>query len=228
MKDLAINTLRRAGHDVLLSDLYAMRFDPVVGPADFLGERADPDFFSVQKEQTRAYETASFVPCIAADIEKLKRADLVIFQFPIWWFGMPAILKGWTDRVFARGFAYLPDRKYDTGIFRGKIAMVSATTGTAPDSYAPDGIYGDILMALWPLHNGLLRYCGFDVLTPFIAYMPRRVGKAGCEAYLKAYEERLLDLGSVDKLYFHPIEDYSPNQRLKPGVIARSGVQRNV
>jgi NAD(P)H dehydrogenase (quinone) len=138
---------------------------------------------------------------------------------------MPAILKGWTDRVFARGFAYLPDRKYDTGM----TAMVAATTGTPADSYAPDGIYGDILMALWPLHNGVLRYCGFDVLAPFIAYMPRRVGQAGREAYLEEYRKRLLDFwGPYPSSSFHPVEDYGSNERLKPGVLARSGVQRNV
>jgi NAD(P)H dehydrogenase (quinone) len=228
MKDVAAETLRGAGHKVAISDLYAMDFDPVVGPADFTGERADPDFFSVQKEQTRAFETGSFVPSIAAEIEKLKHADLVIFQFPIWWFSMPAILKGWTERVFARGFAYLPDRKYDTGIFRGKAAMVAATTGTPAESYAPDGIYGDILMALWPLHNGLLRYCGFDVLTPFIAYMPRRVGQAGRDAYLEEYRKRLLALDSIPRLFFHPVDDYGPTERLKPGVAARSSVRRNV
>jgi NAD(P)H dehydrogenase (quinone) len=62
------------------------------------------------------------------------RADLLILQFPIWWFGMPAILKGWADWVLARGFAYVAGRKYDTGMFRGKTAMVAATTGTSADT----------------------------------------------------------------------------------------------
>ena len=57
MKDVAVETLRSAGHEVVVSDLYTMRFNPVVGPEDFSNERADPEFFSVQKEQTKAYET---------------------------------------------------------------------------------------------------------------------------------------------------------------------------
>ena len=81
--------------------------------------------------------------------------------------------------MFARGFAYIAGRKYDTGMFRGKTAMVSATTGTSADTYSPDGVDGDILSVLWPIHNGLLRYCGFEVIEPFVAYMPGRVGPRG-------------------------------------------------
>lgn len=63
---------------------------------------------------------------------------------------------------------------------------------------------------------------------PFVAYMPGRVGPAGREAYLDAYRKRLQKLGAIPKLFFHPAEDYGPNERLKRGVIARSGMQRNV
>ena len=106
--------------------------------------------------------------------------------------------------------------------------MVAATTGTSADTYAPDGIDGDILSVLWPIHNGLLRYSGFDVLPPFVAYMPGRVSAEGRKAYLEAYRQRLGKLDTTPKLFFHPAEDYGPNERLKPGVLARSGVQRNV
>jgi len=228
MKDLAVYTLEKLGHGVEVSDLYAIEFNAVVGAEDFTGERADRDYLSIAREQTHAMETETLAADIVAEQDKLRRADLVIFQFPIWWFGMPAILKGWADRVFARGFAYLAGRKYDTGMFRGKTAMVATTTGTSPDTYAPDGIDGDILTVLWPIHNGLLRYCGFDVLPPFVAYMPGRVGPSGREAYLDAYRKRLGELCTTPKLFFHPAEDYGPNERLKPGVLARSSVQRNV
>ncbi|MCA0050245.1 NAD(P)H-dependent oxidoreductase [Mesorhizobium sp. B283B1A] len=228
MKDMAVETLTRAGHHVVVSDLYAMGFNPVAGPGDISGERSDPDFFSLPREQTAAYEADALSADIMAEIEKLKRADFVLFQFPVWWFGMPAMLKGWADRVFARGFAYLPGRKYDTGMFKGKLAMVAATTGTSADTYAPDGIDGDILTVLWPIHNGLLRYSGFDVLPPFVAYMPGRVGDDGRKAYLEAYSKRLEDIDGTLRLFFHAAEDYGKNERLKPGVLARSGVQRNV
>lgn len=228
MKNLAGETLSDAGHEVVVSDLYAMSFNPVAGRGDIVGDPVNSGFFSLPTEQTAAYDAGLIAPDIAAEMEKLKRSDLVIFQFPIWWFGAPAILKGWMDRVFARGFAYLPGRKYDTGLFKGKLAMVAATTGTSGDTYAPDGIDGDILTVLWPLHNGLFRYSGFDVLPPFVAFMPDRAGEDGRKAYLEAYRKRLNQLDETPRLFFHPTEDYGPNERLKPGILARSGIQRNV
>ena len=228
MKDLAVETLRGRGDNVEVTDLYAMKFKAVVGADDFQGKRADPDFLSVATEQTRAYQTGTLASDIVAEQKKVERADLIILQFPIWWFGMPAILKGWADRVFARGFAYIAGRKYDTGMLRGKTAMVAATTGTSADTYAPDGIDGDIHTVLWPVHNGLLRYCGLDVIEPFVAYMPGRVGAEERKRYLDDYKARLLDIENAPRLFFHSGDDYGPNERLKPGVIARSGVQRNV
>jgi NAD(P)H dehydrogenase (quinone) len=205
---------------VEVTDLYAMRFNAVVAADDFHGERADPEFLSIAPVQTRARERGTLASDIVTEQKKLARAEILILQFPIWWFGMPAILKGWADRVLARGFAYVAGSKYDTGMLRGKTAMIAATTGTSADTYTPDGIDGDINTVLWPVHNGLLRYCGFDVIEPFIAYMPGR--------YLDDYRARLLDIEHAPRLFFHPAQDYGPNERLKPGVIARSGVQRNV
>lgn len=224
----AAETLRATGHEVVVSDLYAMRFDAVTGPGDFTGERADPDYLSIPREQTAAFEAGTLSSDIAAEQAKVAAADLLILQFPIWWFGMPAILKGWADRVFARGFAYATRRKYDTGLFRGKLALVSVTTGTSADTYAPDGIDGDMLTELRPIHNGLLRYTGFDVLPPFVAYMPGRLDDAGRQAQLDGYAERLRTIEVTSRLFFRPAGDYGPNERLKPGVLARSGVPRNL
>ncbi len=228
MKDMAVQTLAAQGHNVTISDLYAMGWNAVAGPGDISGPRSDPTRFSLAREQTVAMETGSMSAEIAAEQAKLVAADLLILQFPIWWFGMPAILKGWGDRVFARGFAYLPGRKYDTGMFKGKRAMLATTTGTSADTYAPDGIDGDILAVLWPIHNGLLRYTGFDVLPPCVAYMPGREDDATRAGQLEAYRQRLLSLDQTEPLFFHPSADYGPDERLKPGIVARTAVQRNV
>lgn len=228
MRDLAVETLSAQGHSVEVSDLYAMGWNAVAGPADIEGPRTETSRFSLAREQTVAMENGLIAPDIAAEQDKLIRADFVIFQFPVWWFGMPAILKGWADRVFARGFAYLPGRKYDTGMFKGKLAMLAATTGTSADTYSPDGIDGDILTVFWPIHNGLLRYTGFDVLPPYVAYMPAREDEETRARQLTAYRQRLDAVRHTPRLFFHPAEDYGPNERLKPGVLARSGQQRNV
>lgn len=228
MKDLAVDTLTAQGHTVEVSDLYAMGWNAVAGPADIDGPLSESDRFSLAREQTVAVEAGTMAAEIKAEQDKVVRADMVIFQFPVWWFGMPAILKGWADRVFARGFAYLPGRKYDTGMFKGKRAMLAATTGTSADTYAPDGIDGDILTVFWPIHNGLLRYTGFDVLPPYVAYMPGREDDATRARQLAAYKTRLESIDQTPHLFFHPAEDYGPNERLKPGILARSGQQRNV
>lgn len=228
MKDLAVATLTAEGHAVEVSDLYAIGWNAVAGPADIAGRLSDPNRFSLAREQTVAMENGAIAADIATEQAKVSAADFLILQFPIWWFGMPAILKGWADRVFARGFAYLPGRKYDTGMFKGKLAMVATTTGTSADTYAPDGIDGDILSVLWPVHNGLLRYTGFDVLPPAVAYMPGREDNITRSRQLETYRHRLLTIDKTPRLFFHPAEDYGPNERLKPGIRARSGVQRNV
>jgi len=227
LKDAAVEALTGAGHDVQVSDLYAMRFGAVLSSENFHGVRVDPDFLDISKEQSAAHEQKAFAPEIVAEQEKVSWADLVVFQFPMWWYGMPAILKGWVDRVLARGFAYVPGRKYDNGLLSGKLAMVSTTTGTSAATYAPDGIDGALESVLWPIHNGIFRYNGFDVLPPHAAYMPGKVSAEQRKAYLDSLRQRLLTVESTPRLFFHPLSDYGPDERLKPGVLARSGVQRN-
>lgn len=128
--------------------VYAMGFNLVIGQVDFESRRADPAFLSIPHEQARAIEAGTLSADVVAEQKKLKAADLLILQFPIWWFGMPAIMKGWAERAFVRGFAYSSGLKYEAGMFRGKLAMVSTTTGTSADTYAPDGIDSDVLSVL--------------------------------------------------------------------------------
>lgn len=228
LKEAAVQTLGGAGHEVRVIDLYATGFDPVLKQQDFTAGRLDPARLDISREQTHAVEQGTQAEDVVAAQAALAWSDLLILQFPMWWYGMPAAMKGWFDRVLARGFAYAPGRKYDTGLLAGKLAMVSVTTGTSAATYAPDGIDGDILGVLWPIHNGILRYTGFDVLPPFCAFMPGRVSPAEREAMVAAWRRRLDDIKTTPRLFFHPKDDYGPDERLKPDVLARSGIQRNV
>ena len=227
LKDEAVAALAQAGHAVAVSDLYAMRWNPALGPGEFARDRADPQFLDLSREQEHAYRNDSHAVDVRAEQAKVAAADLVLLHFPVWWFGMPAILKGWVDRVFSRGFAYSAGRKYERGHFKGKRAMLCITTGTASTLYEPDGIDGDLLHVLWPIHNGMLAYTGFTVLPPFAAWMPSRVEAAERTAYLAAYRARLASLDTLEPLFFHPWDDYDESQRLRPGVVARSAVQWN-
>lgn len=227
LTDVAVEALQGGGHGVTVSDLYRMRFAATLGADDFVGEREDATFLRVDREQTYAHRAGTLAPDVVTEQAKLARADLLILQFPMWWFGMPAILKGWVDRVFTRGFAYLPGHKYDTGLLAGKLAMVSVTTGTSEDTYQPDGIDGAILDVLWPVHNGVLRYSGFDVCEPAVTYMPRRMGAEERRNALQVHRDRLRDIDALPRLHFHRSEDYDVSERLRPGVIAQSGFQHN-
>ncbi|MFT4064463.1 NAD(P)H-dependent oxidoreductase [Paraburkholderia sp.] len=227
LKNVAVHTLASAGHDVKLSNLYAMQWSPVLGESDFAGERIDTDYLDLAREQEHAFAEGSLCEAIRAEQAKVAWADVLIFQFPFWWFSMPAILKGWVDRVFSRGFAYSAGRKYELGHFKGKRAMLSITTGTASTLYEPNGIDGDMLHVLWPIHNGILAYTGFTVLPPFVAWMPAKVPATIRATYLDEYARRLQNLDRAEPLFFHPWCDYDDTQRLKPGVEARSGVQWN-
>lgn len=219
-----MNVLRAGGHLVEISDLYLMGFKAVADADDF-AERAHVDDLRIDREQTAAQEAGTTSADIVAEQDKVARADLVILQFPLWWFGPPAILKGWFDRVFTRGFGYRAGCKYDTGLMRGKLAMLSVTTGTSADTYAPDGIDGEILDILWPIHNGLLRYTGFDVLAPNVVHMPGRLSDTDREFALKQYASRLRNLGDQPTLFFHPSSDYGPHERLLAHVTPASGFQ---
>ena len=226
MTQTAVRTLTALGHEVRVSDLYAMSWNPVLHPDEF-SERANAQYFDASKEQEHAQANATVCSDVEFEQEKVTWSDLVIFQFPLWWFSMPAMLKGWVDRVLSRGFAYASGRKYENGCFKGKRAMLSLTTGTASTLYAPNGIDGDLHHILWPIHNGILAYTGFTVLPPFAAWMPAQVSLEEREQYLQDYAERLSRLDDLEPLFFHPRQDYDKNQQLKPGVIARSGVQWN-
>jgi NAD(P)H dehydrogenase (quinone) len=227
LKNTAVASLSAAGHAVSVSDLYAMGWNPALGPEEFAHDRANPAFLDLSREQEHAHRHASHAADVRAEQAKVAAADLVLFHFPVWWFGMPAILKGWVDRVFSRGFAYSAGRKYERGHFQGKRAMLCISTGTASTLYEPDGIDGDLLHVLWPIHNGMLAYTGFTVLPPFVAWMPGRSEPAERAACLVAYGERLSALDTLEPLFFHPWDDYDESQRLKPGVVAKSGVQWN-
>ncbi|MBL8490337.1 MAG: NAD(P)H-dependent oxidoreductase [Rhodocyclaceae bacterium] len=186
----AVDSLRAAGHEVHTSDLYGMQWNPVSDRRNFVTVK-DPDYLKLQLEETHASEVGGFAPVIETELQKLEDCDLMIWQFPLWWFGLPAILKGWADRVLAMGRTYGYGKIYDTGAFRGKRAVLSLTTGGPAEAYRPDGFNGDIMGILRPVHRGILQFVGFDVLAPQVTYGPVRVDDTRRRAWLDAWSERL-------------------------------------
>lgn len=173
MFNTAIETLRSAGHQVKTSDLYDMEFDAASDRSNFSSTH-NHHFFKQQLEELHATSVNGFAPNIAAEQEKVAWCDLMIWQFPLWWFSVPAIMKGWVDRVFAMGRTYGQGNTYETGIFRGKKAMLSLTTGGGKEDYSDGGLNGDIDNMLKPLHRGIFQFTGFSVLSPHVVYSAAR------------------------------------------------------
>lgn len=186
----AVETLREAGHEVETSDLYAMPFDPVSDRRNFTSVK-DPDYFKQPIEEMHATEVGGFAEEIEAELSKVEACDLMVWQFPLWWFGLPAILKGWVDRVFAMGRTYGGGRVYETGVFRGKRALLSLTTGGPEEAYAEDGFNGDIDGILRPIQRGMLQFTGFDVLAPEIVYAPAHQTEERLKELIEAFGRRL-------------------------------------
>jgi NAD(P)H dehydrogenase (quinone) len=190
MFDTAIETLSAAGHSVVTSDLYRMGFDPVSSRRNFTSVR-DADYLKLQSEELHATEVGGFAAEIEEEIVKVEAADLMIWQFPLWWFGLPAILKGWVDRVFAMGRTYGGGRVYATGVFSGKRALLSLTTGGPEGAYRTDGFNGDLDAILRPIQRGILNFTGFAVLAPQVVYGPARADDAQRAAWLADWDRRL-------------------------------------
>lgn len=186
----AQDVFREAGHEVQVSDLYAMGFNPVVSRKNYTTVK-DPAYFKPQIEDMHATEAGGFAPDIEEEIRKIERCDLMLWQHPLWWFGLPAILKGWVDRVFAMGRTYGGGRLYENGLFKGKRAMLSLTTGGPAEAYAEGGFNGDIHAVLRPIHRGILQFTGFNVLAPHIIFAPVRLRDDQRKDILEGYGRRL-------------------------------------
>ncbi len=200
MAETARATLTKAGHDVTVSDLYALGFEPRSSRANF-SDRADPDYFKPQIEEMHASGTGGFAADVEREIVRLEACDLMIWQFPLWWFGVPAILKGWVDRVFVMGRVYGGPKIYAGGLKAGAKAVLSLTTGGPAGAYVPGGFNGDLMGVLRPIHRGMLQFVGFDVLAPQVVYGPARMSPEDRTMALDAWATRLIgiaDEGAIE------------------------------
>ena len=193
--ELSVRTLEQQGHEVLRSDLYGMHWKAVFDERDF-PSRADPERLSFVTESGHSYSSGSQAEDIASEQRKLLAADAVIFQFPLWWFGMPAILKGWVDRVFAYGLAYgfkgAGNRyRYGEGGFKGKRALLSVTVGGPAEDYSARGINGPLEQLLFPITHGTLFFPGMDVLPTYAVYGTGSLTTEGVAAANAAWRLRL-------------------------------------
>lgn len=222
LRDVAVRTLEAEGHTVVVEDLHAQGFEARIGRHDF-AQVEDATVFNVQREQRAAHDRGgAYAPDLKAEMARLDACDLLIWQCPIYWFGVPAVLKGWVDRVLAYGYAYGGARWFENGAFRGKKAMISMTTGAPKAAFSEGGRYGDISAFLWPFHMGVFRFCGFDVLPPFVAHGVGRPDPAAREAMLEEWAARLRAVPTTAPLKFNDAADFDATGALKPGIVSRA------
>lgn len=223
LRDEALAVLAELGHEVRQSDLYAMKWNPVVDRADYAVPPAER--LVVAGDSQEAFDSGELAADVVQEQEKLDWADTVVLQFPLWWYGMPAIMKGWVDRVFVKGFGYgITDEsgrvlRYGEGRLAGKRALVVTTAGGRPSAMGPRGVSGDLERhVLFPLLHGTFWYTGLSPLPPFVVYSADRTDAEGFAAAAKALRSRLESLEVTDPIpyRYQNSDDYTEDQSLRP------------
>ncbi|HYD81665.1 MAG TPA: glutathione-regulated potassium-efflux system oxidoreductase KefF [Paucimonas sp.] len=134
------------------------------------------------------YETyPDFHIDVEQEQELLAAADLIVFQHPIQWYGMPSLLKEWVDIVLEHGWAY---GNGGTAL-RGKGFWLAATTGGTQASYTPGGYHDHSFEAFLPPFRQTAALCGMEWLPPHILHGARQADEATISAHVARYRELL-------------------------------------
>ncbi len=178
----AVNTFKNKNIAIDVSDLYRQNFNPVAGQNDFQNFPSE-EHFQLAKAQRWAIANGTFTKSIVQEQNKLSSSDLLIFQFPLWWWSFPAILKGWIDRVLTSGFAYGKD-----STLKPKRVMFSITTGGAGNAveheYYQNKING--------LYQDIFGFIGWEILPAFIAHGVQQKTNDELIKILEEYKAHLL------------------------------------
>lgn len=146
-KQTLVEFLWDNGHEVVVRDLNQLNFNPILSLEDMEGQRMGRVTNDVTQEQNY-----------------ISWADHITFIYPIWWTGMPAVMKGFIDRVFSYGFAYRYDQGVQKGLLTGKQATIINTHGKSRAEYESIGM--DKALSLTS-DKGVFSYCGFEINQHF-------------------------------------------------------------
>ena len=144
LKETLEERLGKTGNSFQTRDLYEIGFNPKLSGNDFIALKQGQALVDIKSEQ-----------------DYIRNSDVLIFVHPIWWFNMPAILKGYIDRVFSFGFAYAVNEKGPYGLLIDKKIILINTTGGSQEDYAKNG-YLEALKKT--IDDGIFGFCGCQVV----------------------------------------------------------------
>lgn len=210
LRDVAVDQLRADGHEVQVSDLYAMNWKAAHDRDDF-PQMGPDEAMHLPFASMNAMTDRAFAPDIIEEQDKALWADALILAFPLWWFSVPAILKGWIDRVWMAGVGYqISGERYGAGRMAGKRAMVMVMVGGGESYFSDRGVNGPIEDLLFPINHGMLYYPGYDVLPPYILHKTDRMEQERFDEAAEQVRERMRTLFTTLPIPYRPqAEDYT-------------------
>ncbi|WP_295646869.1 NAD(P)H-dependent oxidoreductase [uncultured Methylibium sp.] len=128
---------------------------------------------------------------VPAEQAALQRADLVVWQHPVHWYGPPPLMKLWFDDVLALGWAYGRAGGRDGTALRGKDVWLVASTGGTEAAYRPEGYNRYFFDAFLPPYEQTATLCGMRFLPPLLMHGAHQLGRAGLAEHVDTYRERL-------------------------------------
>lgn len=144
IRETVVRVLKQRHQEVRTRDLYEMRFDPVLQGSELAG-----------------FQRGKMSPDIAIEQDHVRWAEVLIFIYPVWWAGMPAITRGYIDRVFCKGFAYDYGPDGLQGLLKGKKVQIFNTMGAPLAAYESSGIFKSMEQLT---DQETFRFCGMEVL----------------------------------------------------------------
>ncbi len=147
IKDTFIQAFKSKGDTVTLRDLYATNFNPVLSADDL-----------------QAIHSGNTPEDIKAEQKLITEADNLVFIYPIWWTGLPAIMKGYIDRVLTYGFSYIATENGIEGLLKGKKVIIATPHGTPKAYYEPSGMWKSLSQTQ---DQGIFEFCGIEVSNHF-------------------------------------------------------------
>ncbi|WP_261511117.1 NAD(P)H-dependent oxidoreductase [Chryseobacterium paludis] len=169
-----IESLASQNHEIVVRDLYAINFDPVFSLKDIQEQRKGNLADDIKHEQ-----------------EFITWAEHVTFIYPIWWTGMPAIMKGYIDRVFSYGYAYRYDQGVQKGLLAGKQTIIINTHGKSHEEYERIGM--DKALSLTS-DKGIFTYCGFEINQHFFFDKADKVAPEELEIWKEQIRNTYLEI----------------------------------